>query len=306
MLLASPRLSVIVPTYNRAHTIRLCLDSVLKQTFSTFELIVVDDCSTDATVEIVQSYADKRIRCITLEKNSGAQAARNRGIREAKGDWIAFQDSDDEWLPEKLEKQLLALGQVNFDPWTVVHTGAIWLDTATGRHLKVDAPLIEGEAVYSKLLMAPSPLFPTLLVSRQALERINYLDENAPAYQEWDTSIRLAKFCKFIYLREPLFIYHLHAGETISKNINKEIRAYDYIINKFKTEIINVCGKETWDSHLITQIVKCLDYKLWNEADVYLGLLSSNTVKYKILKIMRMLHLSPMPLFKMKAKLALN
>jgi len=104
-----PSISVILPTYNRVKTIRYCLDSVLAQTFSPAEIIIIDDCSTDDTVLIVGSYSEPRVRCIVLEKNFGAQAARNRGILEAKGEWIAFHDSDDEWMPDKLERQIQAL-----------------------------------------------------------------------------------------------------------------------------------------------------------------------------------------------------
>lgn len=295
-----PSISVVIPAYNRANTIRRCLDSVLAQTVSPLEIIVVDDRSTDETVQIVQNYTDPKVRIIILEKNSGAQVARNRGIREAKGDWIAFQDSDDEWLPNKLEKQICALEGVDFDPWTVVHSNAVWLDTTNGQQLPVELPIVEGEDVYPTLLSKPGPLFPTILASRLALDKINYLDENVSAYQEWDTSIRLAKYCRFVYLKEPLFIYRLHPGETISKNKNKEIFAYQYILDKYEGEIKKVCGESVWEQHLVTQAAKCLDFKLWDEADRLILKLSSNNIRYWVLRIFRALHLSPLPLIRLR------
>ncbi len=98
--------SIIMPSYNTASYIGASIDSVISQTYPHWELIIVDDCSTDETDAVVASYTDGRIRYIKNVKNSGAAVSRNRALREAKGKWIAFLDSDDLWLPEKLEKQL--------------------------------------------------------------------------------------------------------------------------------------------------------------------------------------------------------
>lgn len=98
--------SVIMPTYNCGRFIRESIQSVLAQTYSQWELVVVDDCSTDDTESIVSSFADNRIRYYRNEQNCGAAITRNRALREAQGRWIAFLDSDDLWLPTKLEKQI--------------------------------------------------------------------------------------------------------------------------------------------------------------------------------------------------------
>ncbi len=98
--------SIIMPSYNTGRFIAESIESVLAQTYPDWELIIVDDCSTDNTDEIVASFHDDRIRYLKNEKNSGAATSRNRALREAKGKWIAFLDSDDLWLPEKLEKQI--------------------------------------------------------------------------------------------------------------------------------------------------------------------------------------------------------
>lgn len=283
----------MIPTYNRAGTILVCLKSVLAQTFSPFEVIVVDDCSTDETVRLVESLDDPRVHYISLDKKSGAQAARNRGIMEAKGDWIAFQDSDDEWLSGKLEKQVQALEGVGYDPWTVVHTNAVWFGRPSGQRLLFEIPVVEGDNVYPLLLSGPAPMFQGMLVSRSALKRIGYLDEKVPSFQEWDTSIRLAQYCRFIYLREPLFIYHLHSGETISKNKLQDINGYQFIIQKFRDEIIRICGEETWSRHLYFQLKKCLNYGLWSEADKYFRLIEKKTRQYTFYRLLRHLHLKP-------------
>ena len=108
-------ISVIIPTYNRAKTIIACLDSVCNQTYSNIEIIVVDDCSTDDTREIITNYADHRVKYFCLDSNSGACVARNKGVELSHGEIIAFQDSDDIWHREKLEKQINFLIKGNFE-----------------------------------------------------------------------------------------------------------------------------------------------------------------------------------------------
>lgn len=98
--------SIIMPSYNTAKYIKDSIDSVIAQTYQNWELIIIDDCSTDNSVEIIDSYKDHRIRLLINEKNSGAAISRNYGLREAKGRYIAFLDSDDIWVQEKLEKQV--------------------------------------------------------------------------------------------------------------------------------------------------------------------------------------------------------
>ena len=99
--------SIIMPSYNTAKFISETIESVLAQTYTNWELIIVDDCSTDNTDEVVKSFlSDNRIKYIKNEKNSGAAVSRNRALREAKGKWIAFLDSDDLWMPDKLQKQI--------------------------------------------------------------------------------------------------------------------------------------------------------------------------------------------------------
>ena len=102
----SELVSIIMPSYNTAEYIKESIDSVLAQTYTNWELIIVDDCSTDNTDAVIALFEDKRIRYFKNERNSGAAVSRNRALREAKGRYIAFLDSDDLWVPEKLEKQI--------------------------------------------------------------------------------------------------------------------------------------------------------------------------------------------------------
>lgn len=106
--------SIVMPSYNSEKYIKASIESVLNQIYSKWELLIVDDCSTDKTVEIIKSFNDQRIRLFQNEQNSGAAVSRNRALREAKGQWIAFLDSDDLWLPTKLDEQLLFMFEHNY------------------------------------------------------------------------------------------------------------------------------------------------------------------------------------------------
>lgn len=240
------RVSVVIPAYNREKTIARCLDSVLHQTFPAFEIIVVDDNSTDDTTKIVKSITDRRVRLITLPSNKGAQAARNIGIRHATGNFIAFLDSDDEWLPEKLEIQVKEISK-RTKP-CIVHCDA-WVFIEEENEKKLfNVPKLSGY-IYKELLIAPGPLYPCLLVPKECFEKIGYLDENIPSYQEWDTAISLARYYEFVFIDRPLIIYHIHKGETISKDKAKEADGWKYIVEKYKDEIKNNVGKEVLAKH---------------------------------------------------------
>ncbi|WP_277640134.1 glycosyltransferase family 2 protein [Wolinella succinogenes] len=250
-----PLISVVIPMFNRSKTIKRCLDSVCSQTYSNLEVIVVDDCSTDNSTDVVENYSDNRVRLVKLEKNSGAQAARNNGILNANGEWIAFLDSDDTWEVQKLEKQLKELEKNQWNPMTVVHGNCFCLDESTSKKWILNLPVVEGYS-FERLLSAPSPMFPALLTSKKALLDIGLLDESVPSYQEWDTAIRLSQKCQFIHLNEPLFTYHFHEGETISKNKKRDIDGYEYIIKKFKEQMIH---NKSWNKHIINLYYKSVD-----------------------------------------------
>jgi glycosyltransferase involved in cell wall biosynthesis len=287
------RISVVIPVFNRSRTIRYCLDSVLNQSLRPFEVIVVDDCSTDDTAQIVREYCDPLVRCVVLEKNAGAQAARNRGIREAQGDWIAFQDSDDEWAPEKLERQFESLRKTGFAPMTVIHADCWRYDHETGNKELCSLPVLDGANVYPLLLRSQAPLFPTILTSKAALEKIGLLDESVPSFQEWDTSIRLAKVCRFIHLREPQFVYHLHKGETISKDNKREIVGYQYIIDKFRDEILLYCGADTLNAHLTDNALKAMRWGFSEEASAILRKCHGRSIKVVLLTWMAKKRVDP-------------
>lgn len=229
------------------------------------EILVVDDQSTDNTRETVENIHHEKIqvRCISLGRKGGAQAARNEGIRQASRPWIAFNDSDDEWMPDKIAKQFGQLEASGFDAYTVVHGNCIAKDHQKNIETLWEFPVVEGLKPYHSLLKGPSPVFPNILTSKRALEDIGLLDETVPSYQEWDTALLLSKICTFIHIKEPLFTYHLHTGDTISKNKKGDVAGRHYILMKYRKDIIEHYGNQFFIDSLLDNVKRIVIFKEW-------------------------------------------
>ncbi|MDD5354857.1 MAG: glycosyltransferase, partial [bacterium] len=238
--------SVVIPAYNRANRIINALKSVQGQTYANWEIVVVDDGSTDETVKIVTDYAgrEKRIRLIRHERNRGAQAARNTGIKAAQGEWVAFLDSDDEWLPASLA---LRMAVARRDNVKVVHSNAYIQHEGKPREIYY-SPAWSGK-IYRKLLVKDGPTFPSLLLKKETLEKIGYLDEKIKAFQEWDTSIRLAKYFNFGFESEPTFIYDYRTENAISRDNLRGAIGYEQNVTKHFMEIVAFAGFEAVSYH---------------------------------------------------------
>ncbi len=288
----TPTISVIIPTYNRANTIVRCIESVLAQSYSVNEIIIVDDYSSDSTIKQLCKFKDE-ITILKTYKQIGAQAVRNMGIKAAKSDWIAFLDSDDEWLPNKIEKQVEELEKLNFESYTVVHCDCYVFRSEKNEKYVWNLPVITGRNVYTKLLQHPAPMFQGMLTSQKALEKINYLDDRVPSFQEWDTSIRLAKYCRFIHIQEPLFIYNQHNGETISSNSTNYFIGYQYIVNKHKQEIIKYCGEKTFHRHLFTNAKFAMNSGNFKNGKKVLQDIKLFSIYIMVLRICAILHIKP-------------
>ncbi|HEX8191022.1 MAG TPA: glycosyltransferase [Pyrinomonadaceae bacterium] len=205
----SPAVSVVIPTYNRAPLLGRSLRSVLGQSYRDFEVIVVDDGSTDGTAAVVAAFEDPRVRYVALGRNAGAAAARNVGIRLSRGKFLAFQDSDDEWLPPKLALQMAAfergpagLGVVYSDMQRILRDG-----TAT---------YFEAPSVLSGRLVGPTAWFyqvcnlgvQSTVIRREYLDEVNHFNEDLPALEDLEMFIRLSRRCAFQRLPEPLVKYY--------------------------------------------------------------------------------------------------
>lgn len=201
-----PKVSVIIPAYNREHTIGRAMRSVLHQTFQDFEIIVVDDGSTDGTAKVIKRFRDPRIRHLHHEKNRGAAAARNTGIKAACGEYIAFLDSDDEWLPEKLDEQIGALQNAP--------DGVYASCTGLFLHL-IDTNLVIKKipcqpASWFKHLLLGCDLSPgaTLVVHKSSFDKVGLLDDTLLRFEDWDWLLRYLKEYQLILVQKPLVKVH--------------------------------------------------------------------------------------------------
>lgn len=232
----APLVSVILPTYNRAHVIGRALRSVLEQDFTDFEVLVVDDASTDDTERVVRAFGDPRIRYLREPRNGGPNAARNRGLREARGEFIAFLDSDDEWLPGKLSRQVARFREL---PETVgaVYTG---VETLTPRgERKWFVPRRRGD-LYPALL-AHNVLHgasQSIMIRRSVTERVGGFDVRYPAIGDYDYWVRVSACCEIDHVAEPLARYHDTVSEArVSRSYANNLRGRELFYEKHRAEM---------------------------------------------------------------------
>jgi glycosyltransferase involved in cell wall biosynthesis len=207
-----PLVSVIIPTYNRAWVLREAIDSVLAQEFKDFELIVVDDGSTDNTGEILDSYEQDIL--VLRQSNKGVSAARNRGIDAAEGRLIAFLDSDDLWLPRKLSSQV---DFFNSNPAAVINqTEEIWVRNGVRvnpktRHHKFSGMIFERSLALC--LVSPS----AVMIKKNLFSEVGVFDENLPACEDYDLWLRIS--CRYpVHLIEtPLIMKRGGHADQLSK-----------------------------------------------------------------------------------------
>jgi len=196
-----PEVSVIIPTYNRESSVGESILSVLNQTYQNFELIIVDDGSTDNTKSVVSKIEDARIVLVTHQINKGASAARNTGIGTAKGELIAFLDSDDRWLPEKLKIQTDFLR--SNPEYSSVSTGYYKYNSNNGFTASTPSKL---KSSWPKHLLNTMDLSfgTTLLVKRTCFENVGLLDESFPRHEDWDWVLRYIEVYKHYVIDTPL------------------------------------------------------------------------------------------------------
>lgn len=226
----APTVSVIIPTYNRAHVLTRALESVLAQTFEDFEVLVVDDGSTDGTAALMAEYEarDERVRYLVQPQNAGVSAARNRGLREVRGAYIALLDSDDEWLPAKLERQVARFEELP-DEVGLLYGGVE--DVGPGGVRAVHTPEHRGDL--SSMMLRRNVIHGTsgVMIRRAAAERAGYFDEGIPAIEDWDYWIRVTRHFEVDFVSEPLIRYHDPAGverKSLNTEENIDARAWLY------------------------------------------------------------------------------
>lgn len=254
-----PLVSVVVPTYNRAETLPRAIDSALAQTVDDLEIVVVDDGSTDRTQEILEGYGTDRLRTITHETNRGANIARNTGIEHAEGEYVAFLDSDDEWRPTKLERQLELLeGRSNewvaaycdFTVETPGSAGSLLSLAARVLALADDEGRMEGGEELLGDILADN-IHPgagsTLLVRTDVVREIGGFDEDLERFQDPEIVVRILGEGKIAYVDEPLVVRYETgnpSAELVERASRQYLAAYEEEVDRLEAE-----GYEIRESH---------------------------------------------------------
>ncbi|MBO0349487.1 glycosyltransferase [Phormidium pseudopriestleyi FRX01] len=212
-----PLISVIIPVFNSQKTINETIGSVLKQTLSNLEVIVINDGSTDEGLEKIATIKDPRVQVFSYP-NAGVAVSRNRGIERARGEYISFLDADDLWTPDKLEAQLKAL-QEN-PPAAVAYSWTDYIDEAGnflyhGSHITVNGDVTAKLLFKNFIENGSNPL-----IRRHALVEVGEFDSSLPPAEDWDMWLRLAARYHFVAVPHPQILYRMSAGAN-SANISK-------------------------------------------------------------------------------------
>ena len=232
--------SAIITTHNRAPGMVLrAVNSALNQTYTNMELIIVDDSDNDFPerdeVERVVREASDRIRYIRHEESRGGCAARNTGLAQAKGYYVAFLDDDDEWLPRKTEEQMKGFTDQSI---AIVYCGCRIINQATGEKYIRKNQFRRGK-VYDELLITnfiggtSNPL-----IKKECIEEVGGFDELMESAQDYDLWLRLSQRYSVNYIETPLINYYIHTGKRISTDTDRKIAGYERIIHKYHDDLI--------------------------------------------------------------------
>jgi glycosyltransferase involved in cell wall biosynthesis len=235
-----PHISVILPTYNRAHLLGRAVQSVLQQTYRDLELIVVDDGSADETPAVVGQYTDARLHYVRHATRQGAAAARNTGVRVSRGTYLAFQDSDDEWLPSKLARQLDVFLRAGTEPgivycrfWDLRGRRALPTPSA----LQVARSRLPGARnrlsgdISTALLYGNWVTPQTVIMPRVCFDAVGGFDTSFRQFEDWDFFLRLARHFRFLYLNQTLVRTYFTPG-SVSVASEKLVPSLEQLVRK--------------------------------------------------------------------------
>ncbi|GJD17226.1 probable glycosyl transferase [Rivularia sp. IAM M-261] len=226
-----PRISVVIPAHNSEKTIVKTIDSVLKQSFTDFELIVINDGSQDKTCDIVSKINDSRIKVLSYPK-AGANVSRNRGLALAQAEFVSFLDADDIWAPDKLASQIQAL-QSNINA-KVAYSWTNYIDDEdkfllTGTHITAIGDVYEQLLITNFLESGSNPL-----ICKDAILTLGGFDESLTAAQDWDMWLRLANKYNFVCVPKPQILYRIRANSLSSNLARQEKVCLDVLSKAYK------------------------------------------------------------------------
>ena len=228
-----PKVSVIIPIYNGERYLKETLNSVFAQTYRDFEVICVDDGSTDGSVAIIGEYGDRVI--LIRQANAGGSAARNVGVEQSKSPFVAFLDQDDRWYPNKLKQQVTALA-ANPDA-VLALCNSDRMDSA-GQLLQVGATVAERAGLLStplgRLMEEDQLLSSAILVRRDILERVGMYDTQLHGFEDFDLCARLKRLGRFVFVEEPGMCYRVHEGGQSRSGGNRVVQSRERFLLKMK------------------------------------------------------------------------
>jgi len=225
--------SVIIPTYNRPTLLRRALESVVNQSYKNLEIIIINDGGDESSRDITQSFKDDRITYLSHGSNKGGSAARNTGIRNTKGEYIAFLDDDDQWIPSKIETQLNKMAKT--DPDVGFCFSAV---TNVYENREEDTWVPEGIDDYFDLALERFNGFlnVTLFVKKAVLEDVGGFDENLPSHQEVDLVLKMARKYKGLGINRSLVKVDMSDHRQVGRNLLKRAKGREMILKKYLNE----------------------------------------------------------------------
>lgn len=286
------KVSIVIPTYNRAHLLTRAINSILEQTYQNWELIIVDDCSQDNTQEIVESYDNSRITYIRNQTNRGASASRNIGIKQSQGDWVAFLDSDDEWDQNKLQKQI----EVIDSETVLISTDSVKKSnnqTITQNHPR---SLSNQDSVLANNLHLNTS---SLLIRKDILKGISGFDTKLSSYEDWDLIAKI--YTRYGYTHKLLNIpkilttsYVSDNSLSITENFDNRYNGFSYLVKNYETLLQS--DAKLWNKYLIYTSMLAIRAGKEREARFYLRKAQNNVsaLKSKLI-IIALLTLSILP-----------
>ena len=260
-----PKISIVIPTYNRPLLLERSLRSVLMQTYSNIEVIVVDDGDKERAKEIVTALQDSRVIYVENDPpKRGGGATRNVGIKLAKGEWIAFQDDDDEWLPNKLQLQMDAVrttaADVGFCFTAVLNDFGDHQDVTTVRPGVLDYCDIALRSFAGFLTV-------TLLFRANILREVGGFDESLPSHQEPELMIRVTRTYKGLGINQPLVRVNMTPHEQIGSSFERRIRGREIILEKHSALLSQY--PKTLAYHYFQMGIWCRDSDQMSKAKTY-------------------------------------
>ena len=235
LLVTPPLVSIVIPTYNRKHIISRAIDSVLNQTYDHFEILVVDDGSTDGTSEFLKNRYKKTIRVI-FQENQGASAARNKGIESARGKFVAFLDSDDQWLHTKLETQISFLEE---NPSVALLCARTYRADNPSKVNTYLSEAITGD-LFSTLYTHSFVSTPTVVVKKEVLEQVGGFDTRYVSAEDFDLWLKITRVYNCAFLPDYVAIVN-RGGDNLSKDkITLHYHAISILKKYFDKNIIPI------------------------------------------------------------------